>query len=37
MPFGGVTLVVRSVVPWDGLEADVRARYYDWCASGVIL
>lgn len=25
--------VVRGVVPWDGLEEDIRARYGDWCAS----
>lgn len=33
IPFRGVTLVVRGVVPWDGLEADIRARYYAWCES----
>ena len=31
--FSGVTLVVRGVVPWDGMEADIRARYYAWCES----
>ena len=25
--------VVRGIVPWDGLEEDIRDRYYDWCAS----
>lgn len=34
---GGVRLygcglrVVRGVVPWDGLEGDVRARFDVWC------
>ena len=37
MPFECVKLAVRGVVPWDGMEDDIRARYYDWCASGVIL
>lgn len=26
-------LVVRGVVPWDGLEEDIRARYDAWCDS----
>lgn len=33
MPFADVTLVVRGVVPWQGLEDDIRARYYAWCES----
>ena len=33
MPFRGVTLVVRGVAPWDGMEDDIRARYYAWCES----
>ena len=37
MPDRGVTLIVRGVTPWDGLEDDIRARYYDWCAVGEIL
>jgi len=36
MPFRGVTLVVRGVVPWDGMEDDIRARYYAWCESAEI-
>lgn len=27
-------LAVRGVVPWDGLEEDIRARFEDWCKSG---
>lgn len=26
--------LVRGVVPWEGLEEDIRARYYAWCESG---
>lgn len=33
-PFEGVALAVRGVDPWDGLEEDIRARYYAWCESG---
>ena len=36
MPFPGVTLVVRGVDPWDGMEEDIRARYYAWCESAEI-
>lgn len=36
MPFSSVTLVMRGVVPWDGLEADIRARYYAWCESAEV-
>lgn len=25
--------VIRGVVPWDGMEDDIRARYDAWCAS----
>lgn len=25
--------VVRGVVPWDGLEEDIRARFSAWCES----
>ena len=27
-------LVVRGIVPWDGLEDDIRSRFDDWCESG---
>ena len=33
-PFAGVTLVVPGVVPWDGMEDNIRARYYAWCEAG---
>ena len=33
MPFDGMTLIVCGVVPWDGMEDDIRARYYAWCES----
>lgn len=36
MPFVGVRLVVRGVEPFDGLEDDIRARYYSWCESAVM-
>ena len=36
-PIPGHIIAVWGVVPRDDLEEDVRARYYDWCASGVIL
>ena len=26
-------LVIRGVVPYEGLEEDIREHYYDWCAS----
>lgn len=26
-------LAVRGVVPWDGLESDIRKRYSAWCES----
>ena len=25
--------VMRGVVPWDGMEDDIRARYEAWCES----
>ena len=24
-------LIVKGVVPWDGMEDDIRARYGAWC------
>ncbi len=30
---GTTLLIVHGVIPWDGLEEDVRARYNAWCAS----
>lgn len=33
MPFEGVRLVMRGVEPWDGMEDDIRTRYYAWCES----
>lgn len=29
--------VVRGVVPWDGLEDDIRARYEAWCAEAEVI
>lgn len=29
--------VVRGVVPWDGIEDDVRARFNSWCESGEVI
>lgn len=29
--------VVRGVVPWDGLEEDIRARYDAWRESGEMI
>ena len=30
-------LAVRGVVPWDGLEEDIRERYEAWCASAEVI
>ncbi len=32
-----VILVVRGIVPWEGMENDIRARYDDWCASAELV
>ena len=29
--------LIRGVVPWDGLEEDIRARYDAWCESGEVI
>lgn len=29
--------VVRGVVPWIGIEEDIRARYDAWCESGEVI
>ena len=29
--------LVRGIVPWDGLEEDIRARYEAWCESGEVI
>ena len=29
--------IVRGVVPWDGLEEDIRARFMAWCDSGEVI
>ena len=26
--------VVRGVVQWEGLEDEIRRRFYDWCEAG---
>lgn len=32
-PESGAVRVMRGVVPWDGMECDIRARYDAWCES----
>lgn len=29
--------VVRGVVPWIGIEEDIRARFAAWCESGEVI
>lgn len=29
--------IVRGVVPWDGLEEDIRARFRAWCENGEVI
>ena len=29
--------LVRGIVPWAGLEEDIRARYDAWCESGEVI
>lgn len=29
--------IVRGVVPWDGMEDDIRARYDAWCDSAEVV
>lgn len=29
--------LVRGVIPWDGLEEDIRARYQAWCDSAEVI
>ena len=29
--------IVRGVVPWDGLEQDIRARFMAWCESAEVI
>lgn len=36
MPFEGVKIIVTGIDPWDGMEDDIRARYYAWCESGKV-
>ena len=36
MPKEGVQLAVTGIDPWDGMEEDIRARYYAWCESAVV-
>ena len=30
-------LVVKGVIPWDGLEEDIRMRYDAWCEAGEVI
>ena len=34
MPSTGTVLVVTGIMPWEGMEDDIRARYGAWLASG---
>ena len=27
-------IIVRGIIPWDGIEDDIRARYSSWCQTG---
>ena len=29
--------IVRGVIPWDGLEEDIRARFMAWSESGEVI
>lgn len=29
--------VVRGIVPWNGLEQDIRARFMAWCESAEVI
>ena len=29
--------IVRGVVPWEGIEDDIRARYHAWCESAEVV
>lgn len=29
--------IVRGVIAWDGMEADIRARYEAWCESAEVI
>lgn len=30
-------MIVKGVVPWDGMEADIRARYGAWCDAAALV
>ena len=32
-----IITVVRGVIPWTGIEDDIRARYKAWCESGEVV
>lgn len=29
--------LIRGIIPWDGLEDDIRARYQAWCDSAEVI
>lgn len=33
----GLLRAVRGVVPFEGMEEDIRKRYADWCASAEVI
>lgn len=30
--YDGTVGVIRGIVPWNGMEEDIRRRFDDWCA-----
>lgn len=34
---GDAILAVRGVIPWEGMEEDIRTRYDAWCASAEVI
>ena len=35
--YSTMAVVVRGIVPWEGLEEDIRRRYDAWCESGTLI
>lgn len=36
-PWHRAVRIVRGVVPWDGIEDDIRARYDDWLSCATVV